>query len=103
MSVADEATPVRHIKKPDEIWHKGLSFKKSIGADTISATDISAIDLADNQSAFVAEDAGNKDGVVSVKLFGGEVGHKYQVTCQITTNAGEIYEKDIIMSVVSII
>ena len=103
MSVADEATPIRHIKKPDEVWGKGLDFSDALGSATISTTNISAIDLSDNQSANVATDGGNKDGVVTVVLSGGQVGHKYQVTCQITTSAGEVYEKDIIMSVVSVI
>jgi hypothetical protein len=104
------SSPIRHIKKPDEKWIKGLSFRQPIGSDVVDVVEIAAIDLATGSSADVAEYKGNDDGVISVLLYGGQLGHKYQITVTVKTKTAgpspvpkEIYQKDIIMSVVSVI
>lgn len=95
---------------PDEVVDYSVDWSRFLGTDTIVADGVTwkvnGETLGDSQS--YSGDASNNlllvqptntDTVATVRFSSGVTGTKYKVTCQITTTAGNTYERTIFLTV----
>lgn len=90
------------VKQPNEKFTFSINFSNTLDIDEIIDSYVVTAYLGDIDMTSTVIDSTTVDAttdIIRVRVKGGTTGNKYKITTLVTTDVGDIYEKDILMKV----
>lgn len=92
-------------KQPNEVYTISIDFSNVLDDDnseTISTYTLIAYLSTTDVTSTVIDTSTNDTTTVRIRVKAGTTGNKYKITTLVTTNLGNVYEKDVLMKVCEI-